>query len=290
MLRFGALLWLGVLLSGADAGYREEIERWRAHHEAELKQDEGWLTVVGLFWLHPGENRFGSAPANPVRLPAASAVAGAFDVVGSSVTLRMLPGVMATLNGRPFRGSAAMRADLTGHPDVLRFDRFALLLLGRGGRYAIRLKDRESRFRKNFNGLRWFPVNESYRVTTKLVPHPPGFLLRVPNVLGQATDIPSPGTAVFSLHGRQYRLTPVEEDGGLFFIFRDATSGTQTYGGGRFLYTAPAVNGELVLDFNQAENPPCAFTPYATCPLPPRENRLSIPIEAGEKTYGSGHH
>lgn len=284
------VLLLGMRFIAAGDRYPEEIERWRADHQARLKRDEGWLTVTGLYWLQPGKNHFGSAAGNPIRLPAGPPVAGAFELAGSSVTLMLGPGVAATLNGQPFSGRAVMRPDDAGKPDVLRFDRFALMVLGRNGRYAIRLKDRDSRFRKEFTGLKWFPVNESYRVKAKLVPHPAGFVLHVPNILGTSTAEPSPGTAVFSLHGHEYHLTPVAEGGILFFVFRDLTSGGETYGGGRFLYTAPPVNGEIVLDFNQAENPPCVFTPYATCPLPPKENRLTVRIEAGEKTYGSGHH
>jgi uncharacterized protein (DUF1684 family) len=180
-------------------------------------------------------------------------------------------------------------ADSSRQPGILKLAGLSLQVLERGGRYAIRLRDPNCRLRKEFSGLNWFPVQESYRVTARLEPHKTGGGVKVTNVLGQTSEMKSPGVAVFRLNGQELRLTPViEDDGTLFFIFRDATAGKQTYGAGRFLYAAPARNGKIVLDFNRAENPPCAFTPYATCPLPPRENRLAVPIAAGEKTYHHG--
>lgn len=283
------LLWCLPLLLAAAGGYRAEMERWRAVHESGLKQDDGWLTVTGLFWLKDGPNAFGSAAGSPVQLPGGPPVAGTFELRQGKVRVTLRPGVRATLNNRPFQGSVLLQEDTTGKPDVIRMDRVALMLLGRGGRYAIRLKDRDSEFRRHFTGLKWFPVKESYRVTARMVPHPNGFVLKVPNVLGQVSAMPSPGEAVFRLNGKEYRLTPVAEGDSLFFIFRDLTSGKETYGSGRFLYTPRPVNRKVVLDFNQAENPPCAFTPYATCPLPPKQNRLPVRIEAGEQTYGHGH-
>jgi uncharacterized protein (DUF1684 family) len=173
---------------------------------------------------------------------------------------------------------------------VVKVKDLTLTLIKRGERYGIRLRDKNNSSRREFKGLRWFPARESYRVTAKFIPHQQPTELAVPNVLGDVLKMPSPGLLVFKLNGREYSLAPVsEDDGKLFVIFRDLTSGKQTYPSGRFLYADAPVNGQVTLDFNQAVNPPCAFTPYATCPLPPKENRLKVAIAAGEQTYHSTH-
>jgi uncharacterized protein len=168
---------------------------------------------------------------------------------------------------------------------VVTLGSLSLLVIRRGDRYGIRLKDRNSRLRKEFTGLRYFPVNESYRVSARFVAD--ARKIPIPNILGQTEDTPSPGYVEFDLEGRKLRLTPVEESPNeLFFIFRDLTSGRETYGSGRFLDAPVPKDGRVELDFNKAYNPPCAFTPYATCPLPPKQNRLPVPIAAGELKYG----
>jgi uncharacterized protein (DUF1684 family) len=159
-------------------------------------------------------------------------------------------------------------------------------VIERGNRYGIRLKDKNSELRKAFTGLKYFPPLEEYRVKARFVPYDPPKMIPVPNILGQVDEEPSPGYVVFMLNGRECRLDPVTEGDSLFFIFKDLTSGKETYPPGRFLNTEMPQNGEVVLDFNQAYNPPCAFTPYATCPLPPEQNKLPIAIEAGELRYG----
>ena len=170
--------------------------------------------------------------------------------------------------------------------DPVTIGSLTLIVIERGGRYGIRLKDNESRLRKEFTSLHYFPIDASYCVTARFVPDPKK--IPILNILGQIEDMPSPGYVEFDLHGRHLRLTPVEESPDeLFFILRDLTAGKDTYGSGRFLHTPLPKNGQVILDFNKAYNPPCAFTPYATCPLPPRENRLAVRIEAGELKYGS---
>jgi len=166
-------------------------------------------------------------------------------------------------------------------------DRLRLYAILRAGRVGIRMKDPQSEFRRNFHGLDYFPAREDYRITAQFVPDPKK--IPITNILGQTEPEESPGYVIFRLHGQEYRLRPVYDDPGskdLFFIFKDQTSGKETYGAARFLDTAPPKDGHVELDFNKAYNPPCAFTPYATCPLPPKENRLTLRIEAGEKTYG----
>jgi uncharacterized protein (DUF1684 family) len=270
---------------GDAASYRKQIEAWRAERVDKLKADGGWLTVAGLFWLKPGGNRFGAERGNDIVLPAsAPARAGAFVVEGGRVRVEVEPGVAITLGGKPVSG-AALQTDAGGAaPDVLVMGPLTLQIIDRGGRLAVRLKDMQSAARKGWKGTAWYPVNPAYRVIARFEPRPTPTTIAVPTVIGTVEPMPSPGTAWFELGGKTLRLDPVLEPGEtqLFFIIRDATSGHATYGGGRFLYADPAKDGHVVLDFNKAYAPPCAFTPYATCPLPPAVNRLGIAVEAGE--------
>ena len=298
-MRRSLLLLLGVAgMAGAavpapDPEYRAEIEKWRAAREARLKGDGGWLQVVGLFWLKEGANPFGTGPGNRIVLPAGSAPAraGVFELRGGKTAVRTEAGVTASVDGKPVT-VRELRPDVPGPADVLKLGpRLTLHVIERGGRYGIRLKDTESALLKEFAGLRWFPVREDHRVQARFVPYDPPKKVAVPNILGQVDELPSPGYAVFKVAGREVRLDPVLEEPGaaeLFFIFRDETARKETYQAGRFLYAATPKDGVVTLDFNKAYSPPCAFTPYATCPLPPRQNRLPVRIEAGEMR--SGHH
>ncbi len=269
------------------ASYGREITRWRARREATLKADGGWLTVTGLFWLKEGANTAGSGPKNTVALPSGSAPGhtGTFLLRNGKVRFEAVPGVGVTLNGKP-AGNIALKADVPGPADVLTIGPLSLILLNRGGKYAIRVKDNNSTFRKEFTGLHWYPVKREYRIVARFVPYAQPKVISIPTILGTSEEQQSPGYAEFALDGTTHRLEPVAEGRELFFIFRDLTSGKQTYPAGRFLYSAPPENGRVVLDFNKAYNPPCAFTPYATCPLPPPQNRLRVKIEAGELNYG----
>jgi len=171
--------------------------------------------------------------------------------------------------------------------DVAKVGRLSLFVIKRSDKYGIRLKDPDSQYRREFHGIESYPAKEEYKVTAKWLPEP----RKIPilNIVGQTEEMDSPGVAVFQLNGQEYRVRPVLETPDakeLFYIFRDQTSAKETYGAGRFLYSAMPAGGQVVLDFNKAYNPPCAFTPYATCPLPPAENRLAVRIEAGEKKYG----
>jgi uncharacterized protein (DUF1684 family) len=267
--------------------YRGEIEEWRQQREARLKAEDGWLAVAGLFWLDEGVNHFGSGPGNSIALPvgAAPPVAGTFELRQGKVSVRVEPGVSVAAAGKPVT-AMELRSDDPGPPDVLKLGRLTLQVIARGGRYGIRMKDPESEPRRSFSGLRWFPVRGDMRVEARFVPWPSPRTISIPNVLGQVNDLPSPGYAEFTLAGRRLRLEPVIEEPGaqeLFFIFRDQTAGKETYPAGRFLYAPMPQDGAVVLDFNKAYSPPCAFTAYATCPLPPPQNRLPIRIEAGEK-------
>jgi uncharacterized protein (DUF1684 family) len=256
----------------ASSAFENEIAQWRSAREAALKADGGWLTVAGLFWLHPGANSYGKEASNDIALPYGPARAGTFELHDGKVT--------AVFNGN----KCELRPDSA---DSAKVDRLSLFVIHRGDRYGIRLKDPESEYRRSFHGLEYFPANKHYRVTARFVAEPAE--IPILNVIGQKEKYPSPGYASFVLQGHELRLRPYLEEPNanqLFYVFRDETSGKETYGGGRFLYSSMPANGEVVLDFNKAYNPPCSFTPYATCPLPPPENRLGIRIEAGEKKYG----
>ena len=272
----------------AETPYRESIEQWRAQQESELKADDGWLAVSGLFWLKDGVNRAGSRITSDVALPRGPADLGTFELHDSKVIFRPAPSVAVTVNGEVPSGVIPLKSDADGKPDRIQLDAFTMFVIHRGNRYAIRLKDTESQARKEFTGLHWFPVKENYRVIAKFVPYRPPKMIAIPNVLGETEQDASPGYVVFTLDGQSLRLDPVVEDDQLFFIFHDLTSGKETYPPGRFLYTDLPKNGEVVMDFNQAQNPPCAFTAYATCPLPPKQNRVPVRVEAGEQNYG--HH
>jgi uncharacterized protein (DUF1684 family) len=275
MMRTAVLLLFSSLLAAAGDSYQAQLDQWRREREAALKADDGWLTVTGLFWLHEGTNPFGPAASNEIVLPADPALhSGSFDLHAGRVTMR--------LDGQ----SRDLRPDSNNPPDVVTFGSLTLLVIQREDRYGIRLKDTNSRLRKEFTGLHYFPVKEAYRLTAHLVPDPKK--IPIPNILGQVEEVVSPGYVEFDVNGQHLRMTPIQESPDqLFFIFRDLTSGKETYGTGRFLHTELPKNGEVVLDFNKAYNPPCAFTPHATCPLPPKQNRLPVRIEAGELKYGA---
>jgi uncharacterized protein (DUF1684 family) len=290
-----ALLLATGSVAAADEPYRAQVQKWRDERETRLKADGGWLTLAGLFWLKEGKNRFGTSPSNEIVLPEGSAppAAGSFEVKGEQVSVQLEPGVSGRLGPRSLlAGPLVMKTDRAGAPDVLELGALSMLVIERGGRSAIRLKDRNSPVRKGFTGLKWFDVAEAYRVEAKWVAHPQPKPVRVPNILGQVETMPSPGYAEFTLAGKTLKLDGVLEDPHaeeLFFILKDQTSGKDTYGAGRFLYAGLPKAGKVVLDFNKAYNPPCAFTPYATCPLPPPQNWLQVRIEAGELAYGKGH-
>jgi uncharacterized protein (DUF1684 family) len=274
-----------------DAEHRRDVQAWQAGRDTRLRADGGWLTLAGLFWLKPGPNRCGAAPENQIVLPADSspAHAGVFVVDAGAVWFESAPGAIVTLAGKPIT-RANLKSDSGGAtPDVLALGSLTMQAIERHGRLAVRLKDRNSKTRQQFKGLHYFPIQARYRVVARFVPHDKPVSVTVPDVLGVPESMPSPGTVKFELDGRSFRLDPVIEQPGdtqLFFIFRDLTAGKTTYGAGRFLYAdAPKnihKNAQIVLDFNKAYTPPCGFTPYATCPLPPAQNRLSIAIEAGE--------
>jgi uncharacterized protein (DUF1684 family) len=280
------------LVKATGAAYTDEVEQWKAKRLASLKGEDGWLSLVGLHWLKEGENRLGSDPSSDVPLLEGKAprVAGSIFLSGGATRIEARPDSGITSEGKPVT-SLDLQPDTSGKPTVLKLGTLTFHVIKRGERLGVRVKDSASPERTNFRGLEYFPVDERWRVEARLEPHNPPKSIPITNVLGMEEDTPSPGTLVFDLNGQTYRLDALTEGGEeqFFVIFADQTSGKETYGAGRYLYAGPPDSqGRLLIDFNKAYSPPCAFTKYATCPLPPEQNKLPIRVEAGEKF--AGHH
>jgi uncharacterized protein (DUF1684 family) len=272
--------------------YAESILDWRRKLEVSLRGDESWLALAGLFWLREGENSVGTDPANDVALPAGSAPerVGWVGLEGGRATLRIAPGVEAVVEGKPIR-QVQMTPDGDGSPTRVRVGSVTMVVIRRGKRWGLRVWDRNNPVRESFPGRDWYPIDEAYRVEARFFAYVPPRMLPIRNILGDIEEFPCPGTVVFTLAGQECRLQASEGDEqGLFFIFQDGTSGITTYPGGRFLVGEPPREGSVILDFNRAYNPPCAFTPYATCPLPPEGNSLPQRIEAGERHESAAQH
>ena len=270
-MRFLALFFLAAAAFAADATYSNNVEQYRAQREAFLKQDDSWLTVVGLFRLKEGENSVGSGEGNDVALPA--------PVPAHAGKITFSKGqAIYYAEGRP---GTILRPNV----DVITIKGIKFFVIKRGDEYLVRVRDNNSKLRRDFTGLKWFPVDPSWNITAKFTPYTSPKTILFDSQNGVKQPMQSTGYATFTRDGKEYRLEPVMEGRELFFIFRDATSNKTTYGAARFLYAEPAKNGVVNLDFNKAINPPCAFTPYATCPLPPPQNRLTLAVTAGEKKY-----
>jgi uncharacterized protein (DUF1684 family) len=262
-------LIIPVLALAADPNYSREVEQYRAQREASLKQDDGWLTVVGLFRLKEGENRVGSADEIALPVPAPAHLGVITFAKGHAIY---------HLDGKP-------ATELKPNVDIVTVGNIKFFVIKRGDEYFIRVKDNNSKLRRDFTGLKWFPIDPSWKIAAKFTPYAAPKTILFDSQNGVKQPMESPGYVTFTREGRDYRLDPVREGTELFFIFRDTTSNKTTYGAARFLYAEPAKNGTVILDFNKAINPPCAFTPFATCPLPPPQNRMSLAVTAGEKKY-----
>lgn len=278
--------------TAVDPAYQKSFDKWKAEMVDDLKQR--WLVLAGLFWLKPGDNAFGTDAGLPVQLPTGStaAHAGTFTLQGKEVSVKFAPGIQATIDGKPSTGGA-LQADSSGKASVVQLGSLQMLVIERGDRIGIRVKDMNSAAVRVYKGPQFFPLNMAYRVTATWVPSDGKKTVDVPNVLGDITPVPVAGEAVFKINGQDEHLQALGGDPakGLFFVFKDQTSKTETYPPGRFLDTDAVQGGKVVLDFNEAYNPPCSVTPYATCPLPPKENQLAIAIPAGEKyDHKAGHH
>src|SRR5882762_5093813 len=307
-----AVILLGTMLlapgahsraSGAPAGAaaaadlqaeRLSIDAWRAERVGRLTSDSGWLTLAGLLWLKEGESSFGRASSNALILDNASLAdsAGSFVLSGHQVRFLARPGGGVTHDGRAVT-SLDLASDAQGEPTVLASGSLRFFVIERAGNLGVRVRDLDNPHRRNFSGLTYFPVSTDWVFNARFEPYQPAHRLKIVNILGMEEEVQSPGAVVFRKNGREWRLDTVLEtpgDNELFIMFADTTSGHETYGAGRFLYI-PLPQGQTALvDFNKAFNPPCALNDFATCPLPPSQNRLKLRVDAGEKKYAGPEH
>jgi uncharacterized protein len=278
-----------VQISFGQSSFLSETQKWREKRETELKGDDGWLTVSGLFWLKEGITTIGTnANVVDIALPPNSAPArvGSLALNNGVVVLKVAEGVVVTVKDKPVSEFEMKFAEGGKSPDAFSVGSLKLSIIKRGARYGLRIRDLKSPQRLAFKGLKWFSARSSYRVVATYTPYEQPKEMKIMNVLGDELTMKTPGTLSFVLNGKKFDLRPViEDEKKLFIIFRDSTAGKTTYPAGRYLYAELPKDGKVVLDFNRAENPPCAFTKFATCPLPPRQNFMKMAINAGEKNY-----
>ena len=267
--------------------YRAEIEAFQKQRASEIGGRTGWAALVGLHWLTPGTFTIGRAPDNAVVLAAPSAPdrLGHLVVTEAGVTLEITAPVRATVRGAPVT-TAELKPNTSVSNGVV-IGGMTMVVIRRSCKVALRVWDSEGAGAKQFSGLVWHPIDPAWRIDAKFIAHSPARTVKIMNVLGEVIDMANPGVAEFTVGGQTHRLEAlIESPGELFFMFRDATSRKTTYAAGRYLYTPMPTDGHVVLDFNKAKNPPCAFTEFATCPLPPPRNRLTVAVTAGELFRG----
>ena len=275
-MRKATLALAAISLFAADSSYQREITQWRTDREAKLKADDGWLTVVGLHWLHEGVNTVGSDPNADAPLPAS------LPARVGTITLSKGKTHFKPAGGVPLK-ETDLKTDVTPDYDRLALGRVKFFIIERETKFGVRVKDNDSEARRKFAGLRWYAVDPTWNIKAKFIPSP--HQVSFDTEVGVKEKDDSPGYVTFTRDGQQYKMEAVKEDDDLWFVFRDQTSGKTTYGASRFLYTPFPKDGFVEMDFNKAENPPCMFTDYATCPLPTPQNRLQLAVTAGEQTY-----
>jgi uncharacterized protein len=278
-------------LQTATSTYMQNVTEWRANVDKSLRRDNGWLTLAGRYVMKMGNNTIGTAKGNDIVLPAGVGPEklGTMIVTEKGATLKLEQGVSMLSNEMPFEGKREMK---TGgeNRDWVKLGRMAFHVIERNGKYVLRLADNENANRSNFAGRVWFDTNESYRVKAKYVPYAKPKMISIVNVIDEIDDSAAPGYLEFKLNGKTHKLDALGEptDKDLFVILKDDTAGKETYGSGRFLAVEwpkeiRAKGGDVMIDFNKTYNPPCAFSDYTTCPLPPKQNVLTLRLEAGEK-------
>ena len=277
-----------------DPAYVADVDAWHAKRIESLTSPTSWLSLAGLFWLEEGENSFGADESNAIIFPKdrAPSFFGSFALDKGEVKVRIKPDVKV-LAGDTTISEMILQTDENGKPTVLKHGSLSWYAIKRGNRFGIRLKDSENTRIKEFKGIERFPVSTQWRIEAKYLPYDPPKKISIVNVLGSVSEEPSPGALKFRIDGKTYRLDALGEpdDEELFIVFADTTNGFETYGGGRFLdVKKPDGKGMTYIDFNRAYNPPCTFTEFATCPLPPAQNKLPVKITAGEKNYGDALH
>jgi uncharacterized protein (DUF1684 family) len=286
----------GAAASAGSTGVDEatELARWKAQRLASLTGETGWLTLVGLYWFHEGANSFGRARSNAIALdePQLDARAGTFIVSGRA--LRFEPGRSSCVHvGDKPALAQELLSDSAEEPTLLSCGSLQFWAIERAGKFGLRVRDTASRARREFRGLEYFPDDASWLVDARFEAYEPLRHVPIVNVLGMEIDMESPGAVVFDRDGREWRLDALLEEPGadkLFIMFADGTSGHETYGAGRFMYVPLPAGGHVPVDFNKAYSPPCAFTSYATCPLPPAQNRIALRVTAGELRYAGSVH
>lgn len=288
---FAASLLASTSAVATDSSYEATIQQQRVEREAGLRKPGGWLSLIGLDWLSEGRNTIGSARDNDIVLAKGPPKLGVITLADGKAQLSLVPGTDATVDGKSVT-TAQLVADADGTPSVVAVGPVSFVVIKRNDKIGLRVKDADGDALKHFLGIDFYAIKPEWRIQARWVAFDTPQALEIPDVVGTIYKLKVPGKAVFERDGQTHELLPMNEDlsDGLFFVFADQTSGKFTYGGGRFLNSAVPENGNVLLDFNLAYNPPCAFTPYATCPLAPPENRLKLAIDAGEKKYeGSTH-
>ncbi len=277
-----------------DMNFVAENTAWRKQRLDNLVKPDGWTSLIGLHWIDLKSHYVGSGPTNGLRLAMGPEKVGLLQTDNGRAFLTPERGVPLTLDGAPLKGRVELKTDEDGSPGVVGFDdgKGLMTVIKRGDRLALRVKHADAEARTQFAGLDYFPADPSWRINGNFEPHPPGKTIEIANIIGTLEEMPNPGAVVFERDGKPYRLEAIDEgDGQLFLILADRTSGHDTYGAGRYIYAdMPDADGKVVVDFNRAYNPPCAFTAFATCPLPPLENRLDLAVNAGEKAYAKAAH
>ncbi|MBS0193233.1 MAG: DUF1684 domain-containing protein [Proteobacteria bacterium] len=269
----------------------KQTQAWRQARVAGLRAPDGWLSLVGLHWIDPGTHRLGAAASNDLQLNTGPASLGTLVLKDGKAMFKADAAAGVAIDGRPASGEVVLRTDATTDergPTIVSFNQGSanFQVIERAHKFALRVKDANAPTRTGFTHIDYFDADPSWRINATFEPHPKGRTIEIASVINTIEPMANPGVVVFQKNGKTYRLEAVDEgDGQLFLIFADRTNGKLTYGAGRFLYADPPKNGITVVDFNQAYNPPCVFTHYATCPLPPPENRLDLAITAGEKIY-----
>ncbi len=284
-----ALLALAAALAvpayAADPAYVKSVEDWRAKADTSLRKDNGWLTLAGRYVMKPGPNTFGTGKDRDIVFPPGLGPEhmGVVNVAPGHVDVKLAPGVTMTKDGITMTDKV-MGTD-SENRDWVQLGRASFHIIERDGKYVLRLADNQSEVRKHFGGRVWYGVDERYLVNAKFVEYKPAHKIPIVNIIDEVSDETAPGYVEFTLGGKQYKLDALDDEDGLFIILRDDTAGKTTYGSGRFLYVEkkPAAGATFKLDLNRVYNPPCAFSEYTTCPLPPKQNILKVKIEAGEK-------
>lgn len=278
----------------AAVAFARSEQAWRDARLQRLIAPDGWASLIGLHWIDPGMHAVGSAADNGIRLAMGPGHLGVLRAEAGGVRFEPANGVALTLDGAPFASPQALRTDAAdAGPSVIGFDggQGAATVIERAGRLALRVRHADAPSRTGFAGLDYWPADPAWRVQARFVPHPPGTTIAIASIIGSVDQVSNPGALEFERGGKAYRIEALDEgEGTLFLVFADRTNGHGSYGAGRFIDAPkPDAQGRVAIDFNQAYNPPCAFTAFATCPLPPPENRLDLAIEAGEKAYRKPH-